>query len=142
MPPTSRAPYRPLSTADYHHSAAQPPDRHRQLKPSNGPHRATQQLRRTANNHQLQSGHPTLAPPTHIEYPYGTAEGVGISTSQIPNAGRGLFGLRPLQDTPHLFAKQGQLICTYATQRHQISVIAASTLSSRYLWSTNHPTTT
>ena len=73
----------------------------------------------------------------HIELPYGNAEGVGVSTSQIPNAGRGLFGLRPLQDAPHLFAKQGQFICTYATQRHQISALAASTSSSRYLWSTN-----
>ena len=73
----------------------------------------------------------------HIELPYGNAEGVGVSTSQIPDAGRGLFGLRPLQDAPHLFAKQGQFICTYATQRHQISALAASTSSSRYLWSTN-----
>ena len=62
---------------------------------------------------------------------------MGVSKSQIPNAGRGLFGLRPFPDTPHLFAKQGQLICTYATQRHQISAIAANTSSSRYLWSTN-----
>jgi hypothetical protein len=59
-----------------------------------------------------------LAPPTQIEYPYGYAEGVGVSTSQISNAGRRLFGLRPLQEAPHLFAKQGQFICTYATQRH------------------------
>ena len=78
-----------------------------------------------------------LAPPTHIELPYGNAEGVRVSPSQIPNAGRGLFGCRPHQDAPHLFAKQGQVICTYATQRHQTSALAASTSSSRYLWSTN-----
>ena len=62
---------------------------------------------------------------------------MGVSTSQIPNAGRGLFGIRPLQEAPHLFAKQGQFICTYATQRHQISALAAHSSSSRYLWSTN-----
>ena len=60
---------------------------------------------------------PPLAPPTQIEYPYGYAEEVGVSTSQIPNAGRGLFGLRPLQEAPHLFAKQGQFIYTYATKK-------------------------
>ena len=80
---------------------------------------------------------PPLAPPAQVEYPYGYAEGVGVSTSQIPNAGRGLFGLRPLQEASHLFAKQGQFICTYATQRHQISATTANLSSSRYLWSTN-----
>jgi hypothetical protein len=39
---------------------------------------------------------PILDPPTQIEYPYGYAEGVGVSTSQLPHAGRGLFGRRPL----------------------------------------------
>jgi hypothetical protein len=80
---------------------------------------------------------PTLAPPTQVEYPYGTDEGVGVSTSQLPQAGRGLYGLRPHPEAPHLFAKQGQLICVYATQRNQISATTATLSSSRYLWSTN-----
>ena len=60
-----------------------------------------------------------------------------MEAAQILQTNAGLFGLRSLQDAPHLFAKQSQLICTYATQRHQISAITASTSSSRYLWSTN-----
>jgi hypothetical protein len=80
---------------------------------------------------------PTLAPPAQVEYPDGYDEGVGVSTSQLPHAGRGLYGLRPLPEAPHLFAKQGQLICVYATQRHQISATTATLSSSRYLWSTN-----
>ena len=80
---------------------------------------------------------PTLAPPAQVEYPYGYDEGVGVSTSQLPHAGRGLYGLRPLPEAPHLFAKQGQFICVYATQRYQISATTATLSSSRYLWSTN-----
>ena len=93
----------------------------------------------TSSSDQPISNHtaPTLAPPAQVEYPYGYAEGVGVSTSQLPHAGRGLYGLRPHPAAPHLFAKQGQFICIYATQRHQISATTATLSSSRYLWSTN-----
>jgi hypothetical protein len=130
VPPTASEP--PTTTAQPNHPSATATHIH-PIAPTAPISNFADQPAITTSNQDT----PTLAPPTHIEYPYGNAEGVGVSKSQIPNAGRGLFGLRPLPDTPHLFAKQGQFICTYATQRHQISAIAANTSSSRYLWSTN-----
>ena len=58
----------------------------------------------------------------------------------MPAAGNGLYGIRPLTDSPHLFAKKGQFICTYATQKHQITANAAKASNSRYMWSTNRST--
>ena len=55
----------------------------------------------------------------------------------MPSAGQGLYGIRPHPDTAHLFAKKGQLICTYATKKHQITAQLARTSKSRYMWSTN-----
>ena len=52
-------------------------------------------------------------------------------------ASNGLYGTRPLDSCPHLFATKGQLICTYATQKHQISAKAARTSTAKYMWSTN-----
>jgi SET domain len=52
-------------------------------------------------------------------------------------AGNELFGTLPLVNCPQLFATEGQFICTYATQQHQISANAARTSTSRFLWSTN-----
>ena len=55
----------------------------------------------------------------------------------MPAAGQGLYGVRPHPDAAHLFAKKGQFICTYATQKHQITAQLARTSQSRYMWSTN-----
>ena len=64
--------------------------------------------------------HPTQ--PQGLTFPHGTHEGVGIEPSTMPNAGQGLYGIRPLQDAPHLFARKGQFICVYATQAQQVTV--------------------
>ena len=55
----------------------------------------------------------------------------------MPNAGKGLNGIRLLQDAPHLFARKGQFICVYATQAQQVPAKLAKTSNSRYMWSTN-----
>jgi hypothetical protein len=78
-----------------------------------------------------------LNPPHSLDFPYGTQEGVGIGQSTLPGAGQGLYGVKPLTDSPHLFAKKGQFICIYATHVHQISAHTAKTSKSRYMWSTN-----
>ena len=36
-----------------------------------------------------------------------------------------------------MFAQKRQFICTYATQKHQITAQAARQSTSRYMWSTN-----
>ena len=72
-----------------------------------------------------------------MEYPHGTTEGVTIAPSHMPASGKGLFGIRLLADSPQLFAKKGQFICTYATQQHQISAQSARKSNSCYMWSTN-----
>ena len=54
--------------------------------------------------------------PHGLAFPHGTQEGVGTRPSTMPNAGQGLYGIRPLQDAPHPFARKGQIICIYATQ--------------------------
>ena len=75
--------------------------------------------------------------PHGLEFPHGTHEGVGIGPSTMPNAGQGLYGIHPLQDAPHLFARKGQFICVYATQAQQVPAKLAKTSNSRYMWSTN-----
>jgi hypothetical protein len=79
--------------------------------------------------------HPTK--PQTLSFPHGTHEGVGIGLSTMPNAGQGLYGIRPLPDAPHLFARKGQFVCTYATHAQQITAKVAKSSTSRYLWSTN-----
>ena len=51
----------------------------------------------------------------------------------MPNAGQGLYGIRPLPDAPHLFAHKGQFICVYATQAQQVTAKLAKTSNSRYM---------
>jgi hypothetical protein len=58
----------------------------------------------------------------------------------MPAAGNGLYGIRSLPSSQQIFAKKGQFICTYATQKHQITADAAKTSNSRYMWSTNRST--
>ena len=62
---------------------------------------------------------------------------MAIAPFRIPAAGQGLYGICPHPDADHLFAKKGQFICTYATQKHQITAQLARTSQSRYMWSTN-----
>jgi hypothetical protein len=83
---------------------------------------------------------PVISAPPNSTCPYGTTEGVAVAPSTMPSAGNGLYGIRPLSSNPHLFAKKGQFICTYATQKHQIPAGAAKTSNSRYMWSTNRST--
>jgi hypothetical protein len=52
-------------------------------------------------------------------------------------AGNGLFGIRPLANSPQLFATKRKFICTYATQQQQITANDARNSTSLYLWSTN-----
>ena len=94
--------------------------------------------------HTLSPGHPqpppppaAQEPPTSPTFPHGTHEGLATAPSRMPSAGQGLYGIRPHPDSVHLFAKKGQFICTYATQRHQIPAQLARASQSRYLWSTN-----
>ena len=75
--------------------------------------------------------------PNGLEFPHGTQEGVGIGPSTMPNAGQGLYGIRPLRDASHLFARKGQFICVYATQAQQVPAKLAKNSNSRYMWSTN-----
>ena len=92
----------------------------------------------TPNPHCPNLEKPTLLnPPPSLDFPYGTQEGVGIGQSTMLGAGQGLYGVKPLTDSPHLFAKKGQFICIYATHAHQISANTAKTSKSRYMWSTN-----
>ena len=62
---------------------------------------------------------------------------MAIAPSRLTAAGNGLYGIHPLPGNPNLFAKKGQLICTYVTQKHQITAQAARDSTSRYMWSTN-----
>ena len=77
--------------------------------------------------------HPTK--PQDLSFPHGTHEGVGIGSSTMPNAGQGLYGIRPLPNAPHLFARKGQFICIYATQAQQVTAKLAKSSNSRYMWS-------
>ena len=79
----------------------------------------------------------TGATPQNLTYPHGTQEGVATAPSQMPSAGQGLYGIRPHPDAAHLLAKNGQFICIYATQQHQITATQARTSQSRYMWRTN-----
>ena len=62
---------------------------------------------------------------------------MAIASSRLAAAGNGLYGIRPLPGKPTLFAQKGQFICTYATQKHQITAQTARHSISRYMWSTN-----
>ena len=45
------------------------------------------------------------------EKPYGKREGVAISKSGLPGAGRGLFGIRPRKGNPLLFKQANEFVC-------------------------------
>ena len=62
---------------------------------------------------------------------------MAIAPFQMPAAGQGLYGICQHPDAAHLFAKKGQFICTYATQKHQSTAQLTRTSHSRYMWSTN-----
>ena len=55
--------------------------------------------------------------PLRYEQPYGKREGVAISESGLPGAGRGLFGIRPCKGNPLLFKQANEFVCVYATMR-------------------------
>jgi SET domain len=78
-----------------------------------------------------------VPPPAAQSCPHGTQERVAVALSTMPAAGNGLYGIRLLPNNPQLFYQKGQFICSYATQKHQITSNAAKASSSRYMWSTN-----
>jgi hypothetical protein len=69
--------------------------------------------------------------PLRYEQPYGKREGVAISTSGLPGAGRGLFGIRPCKGNPLLFKQANEFVCVYATMQ---DVITVTETESAYVW--------
>ena len=61
-------------------------------------------------------------------------EGVAISTSGLPGAGRGLFGIRPRKGNPLLFKQANEFVCVYATMQDVITVTEAQVTESAYAW--------
>ena len=59
--------------------------------------------------------------PLRYEQPYGKREGVAISTSGLPGAGCGFFGIRPRKGNPLLFKQANEFVCVYATMQDVIS---------------------
>ena len=72
--------------------------------------------------------------PAVSEQPYGKSEGVAISTSTLPGAGRGLFGIKPSPTNPLLFKQANEFVCVYATMDDVISLEEAQTSESAYIW--------
>ena len=72
--------------------------------------------------------------PLRYEQPYGKREGVAISTSGLPGAGRGLFGIRPHKGNPLLFKQANEFVCVYATMQDVITVTEAQATDSAYVW--------
>ena len=71
--------------------------------------------------------------PHHYEQPYGKREGVAISTSGMPVAGRGLFGIRPCKGNPLLFKQANEFVCIYATMQDVIPLTEAQATESAYV---------
>ena len=71
--------------------------------------------------------------PIRYEQPYGTREEVAISTSGLPGAGRGLFGIRPCKGNPLLFKQANEFVCVYATMQDVISVTETQSTESAYV---------
>ena len=59
---------------------------------------------------------------------------MAISKSELPGAGRGLFGIRPSKSNPLLFKQANELVCVYATMHDAISVTEAQVTESAYVW--------
>ena len=74
---------------------------------------------RTTRNYCEEEGYQC---PLRYEQPYGKREGVAISTSGLPGAGRGLFGIRPCKGNPLLFMQANEFVCVYATMQDAITV--------------------
>ena len=72
--------------------------------------------------------------PIRYEQPYGKREGVAISTSGLPGAGRGLFRIRPRKGNPFLFKQANEFVCVYATMQDVISATEAQATESAYVW--------
>ena len=68
------------------------------------------------------------------EQPYGKREGVAISASGLPGAGRGLFGIRPCKGNPPLFKQANEFVCVYATMQDVNTVTEAQATESAYVW--------
>ena len=68
------------------------------------------------------------------EQPYGTKEGVAISTSRIAGAGRGLFGIKPSPHNQLLFKKANEFVCVYVTMENLITMEDARKSESAYIW--------
>ena len=66
--------------------------------------------------------------------PYRKAEGVAISASMLPGAGRGLFGVKPSSTNPLLFKQANEIVCVYATMDDVIPLEEAQISESAYVW--------
>ena len=72
--------------------------------------------------------------PSASEQPYGTMEGVAISASRLPGAGRSLFIVKPSEGNPLLIQKTHEFVCIHATMNDAITVEEAQTSESAYIW--------
>jgi hypothetical protein len=71
--------------------------------------------------------------PAVSEQLYGKAEGVAISASMLPGAGRGLFGVKPSPTNPLLFKQANEFVCVYATMDDVISLEEEQESESAYV---------
>ena len=102
----------PIITAQQDHYATTPEEVIQQPQAS-APQRPPRRLStRHVDNYCEEEVHQY---PRQYEQPYGNREGVAISTSGLPGAGRGLFGIRPCKDNPLLFKQANEFVCVYAT---------------------------
>jgi hypothetical protein len=71
--------------------------------------------------------------PARYEQPYGKWEGVAISQSRLPVAGRGLFGIKPSKHNSLLLKKAHEFACVCATMQDIISMEEAQISDSAYV---------
>ena len=70
----------------------------------------TRPTRRASAGHKRNYCEEEIHPcPDRYEQPYGMREGVAISQSRLPGAGRGLFGIKPSKHNPLLFKRHMNL---------------------------------
>ena len=122
-------------------STAQPSVTHSHLpqedtptSPARAPCTRRSSRRRGAHHKQSYCEEEIYIRPAVSEQPYGKVEGVAISTSMLPGAGRGLFGVKPSPTNPLLFKQANEFVCVYATMDDVISLEEAQESESAYVW--------
>ena len=118
--------------ADQQDQHANTPDETIQQQQAASPQRPPRRLCvRTARNYCEEEVYQC---PLRYEQPYGKREGVAISASGLPGAGRRLFGIRPYKGNPLLFKQANKFVCVYATMQDVITVTEAQVTESAYVW--------